>query len=328
MMKRWFFVLIATFGLGGCAGLMQFPAVTNNYDATLRDLDTDYATTLDRIYGKDPINQTGVGTTTSAFVSPRAEEQKRIRNATIERRMAVIDAYFKEFQARLAKENVGSEFGIALFGIGVGGAGSLVPETTSQILSAVSGGLAGAQAAYGKAVLYDKAMSALLAQMQAGRKAVAAQIFQRWDLGLDQYPMWMARMDLDAYYFAGSLPGAILGTAADAKVKETQADEQIRLVRSADFAANLEPAKAIGVRLKNLTSDQALVLAKVMEPRIEQRSQKLIAIMDALDHSKERLKDGQKAKEILFKWQIFDDRDPTSMKHWTDTLDLVEQTSK
>ena len=246
----------------------------------------------------------------------------------IERRMAVIDAYFKEFQARLVKENVRSEFGIALLGIGVGGAGSLVSETTSQILSAVSGGLAGAQAAYGKAVLYDKVMSALLAQMQAGRKVVAAQIFQRWNLGLDQYPMWMARTDLDAYYFAGSLPGAILGTAADAKVKETQADEQIKLVRSAEFAANLEPAKAIGVRLKNLTSAQALALAKVMEPHIEQRSPRLIAIMDALDPSKERLKDGQKAKEILFKWQVFNDRDSTSMKQWTDALDVVEQTSK
>ena len=65
MMKEWFLALIAAFGLGGCAGLTQFPAVANDYDAALRGvgekrgLDTEYATTLDRIYGKDPVNQTG-----------------------------------------------------------------------------------------------------------------------------------------------------------------------------------------------------------------------------------------------------------------------------
>jgi hypothetical protein len=142
----------------------------------------------------------------------------------MERRMAVIDANFKEFQATFVKENVQVEFGVAVLGVGVGAAGSLVTETASQILSAVSGGLVGAQAAYGKSALYEKAMSALLAQMQAGRKSIAAKIYKSWNLDLDEYPMWMARMDLDAYYFAGSLPGAILGTAADAKVKEAEAD--------------------------------------------------------------------------------------------------------
>ena len=209
MMMGRLLALIITFWLCGCAGLTQFPEVTNDYDLALRSLDADYATALGRIYGKNPV---------------AAADAKLIRSEMMERRMAVIDAHFKEFQAGLVKENVRADFGIALLGIGVGAAGSLVPETASQILSAVSGGLAGAQAAYGKAVLYDKAMSALLAQMQAGRKTVAAQIFQRWNLDIDQYPMWMARTDLEAYYFAGSLPGAILGTAADAKVKETQAD--------------------------------------------------------------------------------------------------------
>ncbi len=334
MMKRLLLALIVAFGLGGCAGLTQFPVVTKDYNQALRDLDADYAVTVNRIYGPDLIEGTGAGTTPStgstksAFVPPSAEEQKRIRRAMMERRMAVIDAYFKEFQAGLVKENVRSEFGIALLSVGVGAAGALVPETASQILSAVSGGLAGAQAAYGKAALYEKTMSALLAQMQAGRKAVAAQIFQSWNLDLDQYPMWMARTDLDAYYFAGSLPGAILGTAADAKVKETQADDQIKLVRSADFNKKLELAKPIGVRLMNLTPDQALALAKLMEPHIEKRGQDLKNILKGLDPKDERLTDGSKAKQVLSTWQAFDDRDATSMKQWTDALDVVEQKSK
>jgi len=99
----------------------------------------------------------------------------------------------------------------------------------------VSGGLAGGQAAYSKAVLYDKAMSALIAQMQASRKAVAVEIFQRWNEDIDRYPMWMARTDLEAYYFAGSLPGAILATAADAKVKDVQAEDKLAKFRRIVF---------------------------------------------------------------------------------------------
>jgi len=242
-------VLIYTFGLCGCASLNQFPVVAKDYNQSLNELDADYAMAVKLIYGPSLIEKTKDGTPSPpltpptlneqqqkakggtaapAFTPPSSDEQKRIRRGMMERRMAVIDAYFKEFQAELVKENVQSEFGIALLGVGIGAAGSLVPETASQILSAVSGGLTGAQAAYGKAALYEKTISALLAQMQAGRKTVAAQIFQRWNLDLDQYPMWMTRMDLDAYYFAGTIPGAILGTAADAKVKETEANDKIR----------------------------------------------------------------------------------------------------
>ena len=330
MMKRLLLALIVAVGLGGCAGLTQFPMVTKDYNQALRDLDADYATTVNRIYGSDSIEGTGMGMTPSteptksAFVQPSAEEQKNIRRAMMERRMAVIDAYFKEFQAGLVRENVRTEFGIDLLSVGVGASGALVSETASQILSAVSGGLAGARAAYGKAALYEKTMSALVAQMLAGRKAVAAQIFQRWDLDLNQYPMWMARTDLDAYYFAGSLPGAILGTAADANVKETQADKQIEIVRSADFTKNSELAKAIGDRLKSLTPTQALALAKAMELHIAKRSQKQKDILKALDPKDERLTDGNKAKQVLLTWQDFDDRDTTSMKQWTDVLDVVE----
>ena len=217
--------------------------------------------------------------------------------------MAVIDAYFKEFQDGLVKENVRVEFGLALVGIGVGAAGALVPQTASQILSAVSGGLAGAQAAYGKAVFYDKAMSALLAQMQAGRKTVAVQIFERWNQGLDQYPMWMAKTDLDAYYFAGSLPGAILGTAADAKVKEAQADEQITLVRNAEFVRRLPIAQQLGARINRLTPKQALDLQKEMEMQGSKTLKGMFTEIDQKKPSKLRHEDGNFAKSLLYQFQ-------------------------
>jgi hypothetical protein len=289
MTRGWLLAVIAAFGLVGCAGLRQFPEVAKDYDTVLRSLDADYAATLDLIYGKDAVPKAVVD----------GEQGKLLRQRMMERRMGVIDTYFKEFQAGLVKENVRADFGIALAGVGVGAAGSLVAETASQILSAVSGGLAGAQAAYGKAVLYDKAMSALLAQMQASRKAVAAQIFQRWTLGLDQYPLWMARTDLEAYYFAGSLPGAILATAADAKVKEAQAD--VILLRPIT-SESVTPAmflrrEALEGAIDALSGDKA----KELVPKIEAEFTESKSFIDLQYPSSVRAADtnGDKAKVLL-----------------------------
>lgn len=337
MTKKLLLALIVVFGLGGCVGLTQFPVVSKDYNQALRDLDADYAVTVNWIYGPDIIEGTGAGTTPStgstksAFVPPSAEEQKRIRRAMMERRMAVIDAYFKEFQAGLVKENVGSEFGTELLSVGVGAAGSLVPETASQILSAVSGGLAGAQAAYGKAALYEKTMSALLAQMQAGRKAVAAQIFQRWNLDLDQYPMWMARTDLDAYYFAGSLPGAILGTAADAKVKETEANAILLRPVTDESASKAMVVKRddLRSRIGKLNGDKA----KKMVTAIENGAQSFVSFNEAkkiLDDQypvnlRSKGTNGKMAIVVLRRALTDSVNNLEEAKQWETLIDMIEK---
>lgn len=199
-------MLLSLLSLFGCAGLEQFPQ-----RQPLADLDPGY---------EEVLASFGNATTPEAKVG--------VRNQFIQGRMALIDANFSKFEKDLSQENVGVDFGVAVLGVGVGAAGALVSETASQILSAVSGGLAGAQAAYNKSALFDKTFSALLAQMRAGRKSVAAQIFVKWDDDIDAYPLWRARQDLDAYAFAGSLPGAIVGISADAEVKERQAAVVLR----------------------------------------------------------------------------------------------------
>ena len=70
----------------------------------------------------------------------------------------------------------------------------------------------------------------------------------------------MARTDLDAYYFAGSLPGAILATAADAKVKEEDAEILLRPLTAEAFSQEMIDRQAalnrtiegLGVKAKDL----------------------------------------------------------------------------
>jgi len=310
MKHSWLLAVIVLSGLGGCAGLRQFPVVSPNPEQELQDFDAGYEKALVQIYGSD-----GNSPTTND------EQQKRIRNKLIETRMAVIDAHFREFETGLVKENVGTELGISLLGIGVGAAGSLVAETASQILSAVSGGLAGAQAAYSKAVLYDKATSALLAQMRASRKAMAAQIFQRWTLNMEQYPLWVARTDLDAYYFAGSLPGAILATAADAKTKEDQADDVLLLRTITPGSASREMfdrRSVLGNTIDGLDAPKAKAL--VAKIAIEFPDIKSFIEMQYPSATMAADTDGSKAKTVLKRAVVLTVRGPEDAGKWQNAI--------
>ena len=212
-------LLIAALTLGGCTGLQQFPEVSDNYVGDLKKLDPDYEKALKAINAK----------------TADANEKKRIRNEEIDRRLRVIDLNFSEFRRGLAKEGVAAEFGVAVVEVAVGATGALVAQTASQILSAASGGLAGAHQAYSKAALYDQSLSALLAQMIASRKAVLVKIYESRTLGIDDYPLSAAVKHLEAYEFAGSLPGAVIATAADAKVKNDQAQNQLNQLTEFSF---------------------------------------------------------------------------------------------
>ena len=194
------------------AGLQQFPVVSNDYKADLKKLDPAYADALKAINKADA----------------NAGEKERIRNEEIDRRLAVIDANFKKYEIALAKENVQSDFLVAVIQVGLGGAGAIASQTVSQILSAVGGGLAGVKEAYGKAALFEKALSALIQQMIASRKAILVKIYEGRAQSIVDYPLSAAVQDLDAYYFAGSLPGAVIATSADATVKNNQAEKKLK----------------------------------------------------------------------------------------------------
>jgi hypothetical protein len=220
-------VLSLMLGVGGCVGLQQYPKVSTSAETDLTTRDADYLQVLARI---------------AEAGSP--EKEKQLRNEAIDKRLRVIDLNFQDFETALAKENVRADFGIAAVQVGLGAAGALVSETASQILSAVSGGLAGTQAAYGRAALFNQAFPALLAQMIASRNAVLVLIYEGKTRTLEEYPLATAIRDLDAYYFAGSLPGAVVATSADATAKNAAAEDRLAKFKDSTFSKD-ESAKKI-----------------------------------------------------------------------------------
>jgi len=311
-MRRWLpfgLILAAIFAataLGGCAGLQQFPDKSDGPDAdALAKLDADYSAALDRMYGRPPKQDQSAAAAAAAADTAKAldpDAQKQIRNEFIETRLAVIDVHFQAFVRELSRDNANADLLVALAGIGAGGAGALVSGGTSQILSAVSGGLAGGKSAYDKAVLYDNALTALIAQMVATRQQVAARIFTRWSAGIEDYPLWLARQDIAGYEFAGSLPGAIVATADDAKGKAEAAEEilQIKLPALTEEAVAkdvIKGRKSLDQRVAELSPAHAKALVAQLEkdfPDLQPAVQALYPDAERADD-----KNGEIAKDTL-----------------------------
>ncbi len=184
-------VVSAVLFLGGCAGLSQFHTPLKNPSTKLSKSDSEYVTALTEI---------------GAASTP--EEKKLRSNQEIERRLKVLDLNFNVFQTKILIENVQANFGVSITEPGVGAAGVLVPETMSQILSAISGGLTDTQKAYAKAALFDKVLSSLPAQMIANHEAVMVKIYELITRDIDEYSLAEFAQDIESYYFSGSLPPA------------------------------------------------------------------------------------------------------------------------
>src|SRR5262249_46089227 len=152
-------------------------------------------------------------------------------------------------------------FGLAtdLIVLGLNAAGAVVGGAEAKsALAAASGGIVGAKGAVDKDLFYQKTLPALIAQMSAQRKVVLVDIRRGLTLDVDQYPLQQALVDLENYYAAGTIPGAINAIVQDAGA--TSQTAQLELRRDAAFVQNQANAASILARVEGLTDNQALVL--------------------------------------------------------------------
>jgi len=147
-----------------------------------------------------------------AYYSAPAAQNRAFRNEIITQRMRAIDSYYYAFEAAILRERQEVGFISSIISIGLAGAIPLVnPIATKDILGAASAGLQGATKAYSDEVLFQKTVQVLATQMRARRDLVAADIVTRMrTLDTDAYPLAMALADLDAYYAAGTIAGALI----------------------------------------------------------------------------------------------------------------------
>jgi hypothetical protein len=161
------------------------------------------------------------------------------RNNIVTARIFSIDANFHQFVRDLTTQQNLSNIGVDWAAIGLASAGAAVGSLqTKTILAAISGGILGAKAAVDKDVFYNKTIPALITLMEAQRKIVLAQIYTGLKRSAADYTMFQALADLDAYYNAGTINGAIVGLTTTAGASSQAGSDQIAAVLSANFSSD------------------------------------------------------------------------------------------
>jgi hypothetical protein len=191
---------------------------------------------------------------------------KFARNEIITARMREIDSYYYAFEASLIRERQELGFVSSIVSLGLTGAIPLAASLgTKSALGAASTFVQGGTKAFSDEVLFQKTVQVLATQMRGQRAVVAADIIKRMrGQELDTYPLSMALGDLDEYYAAGTIAGALIEiqktVGAEARIAEGAKANTVEFA----FLSN-SSTEALRICLKTPGAGNAL--ANLFSPR-------------------------------------------------------------
>jgi hypothetical protein len=150
------------------------------------------------------------------YASSTGVRRRELRDQIVLARMYATDLYYSEYEARLTKERqtVGFYSTVANLAL-TSSATAVAAKETKTILSAVATGLTGTREAYDKEVLIEKTITILQQAMRTRRKEVKSSIIGKLSSGVDAYPLELALIDLETYYRAGTITGALIDVSAE-----------------------------------------------------------------------------------------------------------------
>ena len=158
-------------------------------------------------------------------------DKRTFRDEVVNARLRAIDLYFGIFQQEVSKEKIGTEVATDWAVIALSGGGAVLPSAgTKTVLAAISGGLTGAKGSIYKNIFYDKTLTAMLSKMESLRKVELVKIRTGLQMDVTRYPLTQALIDLEDYYKAGTLPGAIMGVTAEAGEKHSSAEQDLKKI--------------------------------------------------------------------------------------------------
>jgi len=241
----------------GSAGSTAYPSTTSIAHEECVGLCQEY---LDCVCGNcnEPITKTNPdGTETT--ITPKTCDKTKCRNKIIGELIVFIDLQYNQFRADLYFSNVSTGFVSDLAGIGLGTAGALSPTIAAKnTLAVLTAGISGARVSYSKEVMFDQTMPAYINQMDNDRKKMMDAFKTNTALPYDKYPLSQALTDVNAYFLAGTLPGAIYSLTNNAASKTATASPQTLM----------DKIKALQDQVKGYQATSKITIIKALVPSI------------------------------------------------------------
>ena len=223
---RVFVLALCALWLAGCASFQGAPPRPEAATGGLQALDKDYAEALAAYHKAD-----------------KPQDQLKLRNQFIELRAGLIDRQYAAFRSTLYSQRVGSSVGVDIATMTLNIAGVLTPgEHAKTAANALSGGIIGSKASVDKNVYFDRTLTAMLSQMEGQRNEIRFRMLAGMGESAERYPLMQAAADLEAYYAAGTLAGAVTTMTQQAAVSEAKS--------AAALAARLPSEAEVTERLR------------------------------------------------------------------------------
>lgn len=177
-----------------------------------------------------------------------------LRNQIVYRVMAQIDAAYLRFEGQLSATRAGAQTAGDAANLGITAAATVVgASSVKDILSATSVALQGTRLSFDKNFFEEKTTESLISQMRATRKTLNAQMLDSLaKRDVTSYPLESAWGDLVAYFYAGTIPSALVDIASKTGAEATTADKNLK-----DKVAELTLAAATPAEAKQATNVRA-----------------------------------------------------------------------
>ena len=279
---RFAVLLVSALALGGCAAALK------GFPDRVADTKKELAT-LEPFMNKAAADKYQVATDD--------DKKKLIRDEYVNARISAINLHFGEFEMDLFQEGVGSGIATDWIKLALGGAGALFAGP-SQALSAAAAGIEGAKASFDKQAFFENTITTLFAAMDANRKTVLVKIREGLGQPVASYPLTQAMADLEDYYNAGTIPGALISINADSGAKGKTAVIELREI-TADAVTKeaFDKRKALMNTIDGLDKDKAIALLPKIEAEFPEIKPFMAAYTDAVRAADAAT--GSKAKTLL-----------------------------
>jgi len=205
---RWLLAVAALALGGGCATFDGYPQRTPDPAKDLK--------TLEPLVAADAVTQ--------CLNAPTVDCRDKIVGA----RIYVTDIVFSQFEEEIFQQTRTAGFGATLATLGLTTAAAVSSGGSSQVLSGISAFIIGGREAFQKEVLAEKTVLAIHAAMRAGRVQVLLRLRSGLTQPLASYPLPVALSDLNDYFNAGTVLGALVGITETVGANAQKAQTELR----------------------------------------------------------------------------------------------------
>ncbi len=163
---------------------------------------------------------------------------KVLRDQIAYRVMAEIELAYGRFEMTLTTNRAAFQTGSDVVQLGLAAAIAVTPAgDVTDILAASLAGFKGATLSIDKNFFEQKTTEALVSQMRANRKTIQAQLLKSLATrDVTSYPLESVWVDLVDFYYAGTVPSALVSIASNAGTQATTASKNLE-----DTQATLAP---------------------------------------------------------------------------------------